>query len=68
MCIAGMSIHQSPLQLCDYPALAEHLESQSRLLPITYIFAIAVMQTAANELRAEHARRLNDPNVPTWEN
>lgn len=68
MCIASMTVTGSAVQLCDYPALAEHLDSQARLLPITYIFAIAVMQTAANELRAEHARRINDPNVPTWEN
>ena len=68
MCIAGMSVTRSELQLCDLPSLADHLDSQSRLLPIQHICAIAVMRIAANELRAEHARRLNDPNVPTWEN
>lgn len=63
-----MSAHQSQLQLCDLPGLADRLENEARLMTLQDIWRIGLLLTAARALRAEHARRLADPNIPTWEN
>lgn len=56
------------MQLCDLPTLADHLEAEAMLTPISRVWAIALMQSAARVLRTEHERRMADPNIPTWEN
>ena len=68
MCLAGMTVTHGELQLCDLPGLADRLENEARLMTLQDIWRIGLLLTAARALRAEHARRLNDPNVATWEN
>lgn len=68
MCLADLQMNESAVQLCDYKQLAEQLQAEARLTPISRVWAIALMQRAADVLLIEHARRVNDPNVPTWEN